>query len=237
MFKIDLRSRASVIALLNHYMKHGQRGSHIPRWMGRKFGKYPIDAMIYQSVLWHTQPDILIETGTWHGGSAQYFADIMTLLGNGRVISVDITNDNPPSPLPEHPRVSFISGSSIDPLVLEQLRAIIQSEPEAKVMVVLDSDHTHQHVLQELELYAPLVSPNMYLVVEDVEKNIYFRFLRAMVALLENRPVSQHGRVGAKGAMAEYLQNHPDVFTQTTIGTRAMFSQQPTGWLQKKAAV
>jgi cephalosporin hydroxylase len=156
------------VRTLNHYFCHRALGrtENEPRWMGVPLIKYPTDTWVYQEVLFDTRPDLIIETGTNQGGSALFLASICDLLGHGRIVSVDIKLA---AKLPKHPRIEFLEGSSTAPETMEQVRARVR--PTDRVMVILDSDHSREHVLNELRLYGPLVSAGCYLVVEDTDVN------------------------------------------------------------------
>lgn len=133
-------------------------------WNGWQIVKHPNDLMMYQEIIWQTQPDLIVETGTYTGASALFMANILDVMGapKSRVITIDITE---PTELPDHRRIEFLQGkSSADLRVVETVR---QASEGRKTMVVLDSDHRMQHVLKELKLYAPLVSKGAYLIVED----------------------------------------------------------------------
>jgi cephalosporin hydroxylase len=130
-------------------------------WLGKQVLKNPMDLWIYQEILNRTKPDLIIETGTFQGGSAFYLASICDLLDQGRVVTVDIEERK----RPEHPRITYLTGSSVAEEVVSRIRDEIG--PEDKVMVILDSDHSREHVLAELHIYAPLVSDGCYLIVED----------------------------------------------------------------------
>lgn len=140
-------------------------------WMGRKIVKTPHDQWVLQEILWETRPEIIIETGVFHGGSALYYAHLMDIMGGpGEVVSIDIAYD-PTFDYPKHDRIELLLGkSSIDPRVLEIVREKVDGK---RTMVILDSDHSCDHVLQELRLYSPLVSKGCYLVVEDTNVNGY----------------------------------------------------------------
>jgi cephalosporin hydroxylase len=133
-------------------------------WMGVPLVKCPFDLHSYQELIYETKPTLIVETGTFAGGSALYFAHLFDILGEGRVVTVDIREADVIQ-LPEHERIGYIQGvSSTDLAVVEHIRRNAKGE---RVMVVLDSDHTRNHVLRELELYHRLVSTGCYLVVED----------------------------------------------------------------------
>ncbi|MSU47590.1 MAG: cephalosporin hydroxylase [Opitutus sp.] len=138
-------------------------GSH---WLGTPLWKSPLDLWIYQEILHETKPDLIVETGTYQGGSARYFASLCDLMGRGRVVTVDIEDR---AGRPRHPRIEYVQGSSTDADVVRRVAGFVR--PGERVMVVLDSDHSCAHVARELELYHPLVSVGCYLIVEDTNIN------------------------------------------------------------------
>jgi cephalosporin hydroxylase len=132
-------------------------------WLGAQALKNPLDLWVYQEIMVETRPELIVETGTYRGGSALFLASMCDLLGEGEVVSIDI------EPLrddyPKHPRITYLGGrSSTDPDVVREM-----SERAAgrRLFVVLDSDHSQAHVEAELEAYAPLVPVGCYVVVED----------------------------------------------------------------------
>jgi cephalosporin hydroxylase len=132
-------------------------------WLGAQALKNPLDLWVYQEILHETRPELIVETGTYRGGSALYLASMCDLLGAGEIVSVDI------EPLrddyPEHPRITYLGGrSSTDPEVVAEIRARAEGR---QTLVVLDSDHSQAHVEAELAAYAPIVPVGCYLVVED----------------------------------------------------------------------
>lgn len=133
------------------------------RWLGAKVAKNPLDLWVMQEIVVETRPQIVIETGTYRGGSALYFASLCELLGEGEVISVDIelARDD----YPEHRLITYLAGrSSTDGDVVDEVRDRVDGR---RAMVVLDSDHSAEHVAAELAAYAPLVGLGCYLIVED----------------------------------------------------------------------
>jgi cephalosporin hydroxylase len=134
-------------------------------WFGHYLAKCPLDLWVYQELLVRTRPDFVVETGTYCGGSALYFAMLFDLLGHGRVITVDL--EVKPN-RPEHPRISYLTGSSVDPTVVAQVREAVGTH---RAMVVLDSDHRAAHVYDEIIAYSPLVQMGDYLIVEDTSIN------------------------------------------------------------------
>lgn len=135
-------------------------------WMGTPVLKVPLDLWIYQEILFEVKPDLLIETGTYNGGSAYFFASIFDLIGRGRILTIDV-EDRPGRPKPD--RITYLRGSSIDASIFQAVKASIR--PGDTVLVTLDSDHTQAHVLDELRLYSQLVSVGSYLIVDDTNLN------------------------------------------------------------------
>ena len=132
-------------------------------WLGAQALKNPLDLWVYQEIMTETRPELIVETGTYRGGSAFYLASICDLLATGDVVSIDI------EPLredyPEHPRITYLGGrSSTDPDVLADVRARAEGR---RTLVILDSDHSQRHVEDELAEYAPLVHIGGYVIVED----------------------------------------------------------------------
>lgn len=136
------------------------------RWLGIPILKLPLDLFIYQEIIFDIKPDLIIECGTFNGGSALFFSSMLDLINKGKVISIDhLLRSN----LPSHPRLTYIKASSTSDEALEKVEQLIN--PGDVVMVVLDSDHRKNHVLSELELYGKYVTKGSYLVVEDTNVN------------------------------------------------------------------
>ena len=143
--------------------------SYLWSWMGVPIIQMPADVMATQEAIWNTKPDIIIETGVARGGSMIFMASLLQVIGKGQVIGVDIDirahNRDTIESHPLAPRITMIEGPSTAPETLARVSAEI---PEgASVMVVLDSDHSRDHVLAELRAYGPLVTDGQYLVVAD----------------------------------------------------------------------
>src|SRR5215468_9025463 len=135
-------------------------------WMGRPIIQYPQDMIAMQEIIWNVKPDLVIETGIAHGGSLIYYASILELIGKGQVLGIDIDiREHNRKEIEKHPmftRIKMIQGSSISKEVIEQVGKIANGKQS--VLVCLDSNHTHDHVLNELNLYSPFVSLGSYLV-------------------------------------------------------------------------
>ncbi len=143
--------------------------SYLWSWLGVPIIQLPADIMATQEVIWATKPDVIIETGVARGGSVLFMASLLEIIGKGKVIGVDIDiRSHNRDSIESHPmskRVVLIEGPSTAPEVIEQVKREIPKG--ASVMVVLDSDHGHDHVLDELRNYGPLVTGGCYLVVAD----------------------------------------------------------------------
>lgn len=140
------------------------------RWMGLPIIQFPQDIVAMQELLWVVKPDLVIETGVARGGSLAFYASLLELIGgSGRVVGIDVDiRPHNRAAIEAHPmarRIELIQGSSVDPATVAQVRERVGSRQ--RVLVALDSNHTHDHVLRELELYSPFVTPGSYLVVFD----------------------------------------------------------------------
>ncbi len=183
-------------------------------WLGVRTDKNPLDLWIYQELLHELRPDLIVETGTAFGGSALYLASICDLLGHGRVVTVDIIEQEG---RPEHPRIEYLTGSSIAPELVEEVRR--RTQPGGTTMVVLDSDHKRNHVLEELRLYAPLVTPGSYLVVEDT--------------ILNGHPVSPEFGPGPMEAVEAFLASN-DEFGVDRRREKLYLTFNRKGYLRRK---
>jgi cephalosporin hydroxylase len=138
-------------------------------WMGRPLIQLPEDMLRLQEVIYAVEPDVILETGVAHGGALVFYASLLHAMGRGRVIGVDIEiRTHNREALESHRLASLITlieGSSIDPETVKRVSDEIDAGE--RVLVVLDSDHTKEHVLAELEAYAPLVAPGSYVVAMD----------------------------------------------------------------------
>lgn len=182
-------------------------------WMGIPTQKCPLDMWMYQEIIFDIQPDLLIETGTAYGGSALFFATLMDVLGKGSVATIDIL-DLPDRPA--HPRITYVHSSSTSKEGVDQLRAL--ASRSETVMVILDSDHSRNHVAKELELYADLVTPDSYLVVEDTNVN--------------GHPVNRAHGPGPMEALDGFLAARRD-FHIDSNKERYMMTFNPKGFLRR----
>ena len=136
------------------------------RWLGRLVLKSPLDLWNYQEILFEQIPELILETGTFMGGSGLFLATICESLGTGRVISIDVERR---ADFPLHPRLEYWTGSSIDPKIVSRFTEAARSAHG--VLVILDSDHSRGHVLAELRAYSALVPIGGSLIVEDTHLN------------------------------------------------------------------
>ena len=185
------------------------------RWLGVRTDKCPLDLWIYQELLHELRPDLIVETGTAFGGSALYFASLCDLLGHGQVLTIDMQEQEG---RPEHPRLEYFRGSSVAPETLAHVRR--RAEAAQTVLVVLDSDHRKEHVLEELRLYAPLVTPGSYIVVEDT--------------ILNGHPVSPEFGPGPMEAAEEFVRGDSS-FEADRRREKLYLTFNPKGYLRRSA--
>jgi cephalosporin hydroxylase len=165
---LDVVEKYGASVLPNFLVRRFQRAleySHVQfrtYWMGTPCVKKPQDCWIYQEIIWETRPQVLIETGSFKGGSALFFGSVFDLMGQGSVITIDV--DDCASRTLSHPRITPVVGSSVSAEVLTEVRRMVGNQT---AMVSLDSDHSKEHVLREMELYSEFVTPGNYMVVED----------------------------------------------------------------------
>lgn len=178
-------------------------------WCGIKTEKNPIDAWLYQEIIYNKQPDVIIETGTFRGGSAIYFNNLLNFINKGKIITIDILERKKF----KGTRITFIQGNSISDDIIKKVKNLI-SDIES-VMVILDSDHSKEHVEKELELYSEFVTSGQYLVVEDT-------FLNSKI---EKGPLK---------AINEFLKDNNNFFNDLTVDRFSFLSSNHQGYLLKK---
>lgn len=225
------------------------RASTIPKysynfsWLGRPIIQYPQDIVAMQELIWQIKPDLIIETGIAHGGSLVFSASMLALLDMCETIESSATFDPRQSKrkvlgldidirphnraaIEAHPmasRIQMIQGSSIAPEVIEQVHQVAKGHQ--RILVCLDSNHTHDHVLAELEAYAPLVSIGSYCVVfdtivEDMPKELF-----------PDRPWGPGNN--PKTAVWEYLKTHPEFEIDKSIQHKLLITVAPDGYLKR----
>ncbi len=132
-------------------------------WMGFKAQKCPTDAWVYQELIYRLKPDFIIESGTAFGGGAKFFANMCDLVGNGHVITIENDPARPPKQLDDE-RITQLHGSSTDQQIIDTLKSMVA---DSSAIVVLDSDHSYDHVAKELTIYPQFVKKGFYLIIED----------------------------------------------------------------------
>ncbi|HYW69807.1 MAG TPA: CmcI family methyltransferase [Pyrinomonadaceae bacterium] len=168
---LGLYTPAAFSLISRHWIDNGwaQKYSYTFSWMGRPVIQLPEDLIRIQEVIYAIRPDVIIETGIAHGGSLIYYASLCKAMGAGRVVGIDIEiRPQNRAAIEAHemfPLITLLEGSSTAPEIVAQAAAEIKRDE--KVLVILDSNHTRQHVLNELEAYRELVTPGSYLVATD----------------------------------------------------------------------
>lgn len=202
-------------------------------WLGRPIIQYPQDMVAMQEVIWMVQPDLIIETGIAHGGSLVFSASMLELNAacggpaDAQVLGIDIEiREHNRAAIEAHPlarRITMLEGSSIAPEIIAQVRTEVANR--RKVLICLDSNHSHEHVLAELELYAPLTSVGSYCVVFDT--------------IVEDLPRQLSGERpwgpgdNPKTAVREYLKSHPEFEIDQQINNKLLISVAPDGYLKR----
>jgi cephalosporin hydroxylase len=198
-------------------------------WLGRPIIQYPQDMIALQEIIWNTKPDLIIETGIAHGGSLIFSASILQLLGNnGQVLGIDIDiREHNKIAIEQHSmskHITMFQGSSIDREIVKNVHEFAKGKE--RVMVILDSNHSHEHVMAELESYSGLVSKNCYLVVFDTG--------------VEDFPADYNwnGRPWGKGnnpktAVWEFLKGNTDFEIDSSIHNKLAVTVAPDGYLKR----
>lgn len=207
-------------------------------WLGRPIIQLPQDILALQEIIWSTKPDIIVETGIAHGGSLCLSASMLALLDiedsktsspniKRQVIGVDIDiREHNRKAIEDHPlsnNITMIEGSSIDRSIFERISELIP--PGSKILVILDSNHTESHVLEELRLYGSLVTKNSYCIVcdtivADMDDDFY-----------QNRPWGIDNN--PKGAVEKFLKETSDFIIDQEIDNKLLLSMFPRGYLKK----
>lgn len=196
-------------------------------WMGRPIIQFPQDIMAMQEIIWEVKPDLIIETGIAHGGSLILYASMLELIGgDGEILGIDIDiRQHNRVEIESHSmfkRITMIEGSSIDEKTAQKVYDF--AEGKNTVLVLLDSNHTHDHVLKELQLYSSLVTKNSYLVVfdtliEDMPDNLF-----------QDRPWGKGNN--PKTAVWEFLKTNKRFEMDKDIEAKLLISVAPDGYLK-----
>ena len=199
------------------------------KWLGRPIIQFPQDIVALQEIIWNIKPDLIIETGIARGGSLIFSASILELLGKGKVLGIDIEirKENMKKIL-EHPlskRIKMIEGSSIDENTINQVYKMVKKYK--KIMVILDSNHSHNHVLSELKAYSKLVKKGSYLIVfdtviEDIPKKYSKKLIKGNWSKTDN----------PKTAVREFLKENKRFKIDKEIEDKLLITVGPEGFLK-----
>jgi len=185
------------------------------RWLGKEIWQPTLDLWTLQETLYEVKPDLLIECGTYKGGSSWFFGDLFELMGHGRVITVDIEKMHNLS----HPRVTYLIGDCASPEIVQQIRAE-RDKVTGPVMVILDSDHKAEHVKKELNAYHSFITPGSFMHVQDGIIDVLPRFAGA--------------RPGPLRAIEAFVAEHPEFEVDLERTNRFLITNHPKGWLRRK---
>ena len=194
-------------------------------WLGVPIIQYPQDIVALQELVWADRPDLIVETGVAHGGSAVFFASMLELLGGGTVVAIDVDiRPHNRAVIEAHPlakRIVLIEGSSTDAAVVEAVAE--RARIARSVLVVLDSNHTHDHVARELDLYSPFVKRGGHLAVLDT--------------IVEHLPGPFPGRTWGPGnspgsAVAAFLRTNQRFVTDSGLSDKLLITVAPGGYLR-----
>ena len=196
-----------------------------PTWLGIPIIQYPNDIVMMQELIWKIRPDVIIETGIAHGGSAILYASILELLGKGEIIAIDVEiRKQNRLAINSHPlskRISLIEGSSLDKGVINEVKSKIKGDDE--VLVVLDSNHSYKHVLSEMKLYARLVTSDSYLVVMDGLQADVWDIPSGKKEWKDDNPLR---------AIKDFLKENSD-WVEDKYYNRLLVTSNPSGFLRR----
>jgi cephalosporin hydroxylase len=232
--KLPLYSDEGFEILSDLWVKVGwnQKHPYTFTWWGRPIIQNPEDVLRMQEIVFRLRPDVVIETGVAHGGSLVFFATLFEAMGRGRVIGVDIEiRQHNLEALNNHPmkkRIDLVQGSSIDPTTVDRVRQLVPHG--STVMVVLDSNHTKDHVAKELDLYHSFVTKGSYIVATDGVMSLVSDVPRGTPAWRDDNPTE---------AARDFAANHPEfvweqpawLFNESTLNKNV--THWPGAWLKR----
>ena len=185
------------------YRTSGYRTWRNTYWLGKKSWKCPLDLWIYQEIIYDLKPDIIVESGTFKGGTALYLANICDLVNKGIIITIDIVDLED---RPKHNRIKYLTGSSTSNEITSKVKKELGNND--RVMVILDSNHSKNHVLNELRIYSKMVTKGSYLIIEDTNLD------------------------GPRKALKAFLKENKDFFTDKSKN-KFFLTFNPKGFLKK----
>ena len=232
---LPLYSDAALNALMPLYTRIGwnQKYSYRFSWFGRPIIQLPEDMLRIQEVIYDVKPDLVIETGVAHGGSLIYYATLLEALGKGQVLGIDILIRPPNRRAIEghemSKRIDLIEGSSTAPDIVEKVKAY--AKDHEKILIILDSNHSYAHVMDELEAYADLVSPGSYIVATD-------GIMRDLTDVPNGDP--SWTKDNPSNAAEDFAAAHPEfsieapipAFNESTIAEAPTY--WPSAWLRRR---
>ncbi len=198
-----------------------------PSWLGIPIIQYPGDIIAMQELIWKVRPDLIIETGVAHGGSAVFYASMLELIGKGRVVAIDVEirkyNHVAIEAHPLSKRIELITGSSVDQSTIESVSAM--AKKANTVLVVLDSNHSYEHVLKEMKLYAPMVTDESYMVTMDGAQGQVYDIPSGKEEWREDNPLR---------AIETFLAEYGERWEIDKRYTRFGVTSNPNGYLRCK---
>lgn len=225
--RVDIYSPEGLKAVADLWLKVSchHKLMYEPTWLGIPIIQYPNDIVMMQELIWKVRPDLIVETGVAHGGSAILYASILELIGKGHVIGVDveIRQYNRVAIL-SHPlskRVTLLEGSSVSDGVLQEIRK--RTREHESVLVVLDSNHSYDHVMREMSIYSEFVSPEGYMVVMDGAQGLVWDIPRGKAEWRHDNPLH---------AIEDFLKTHDD-WESDHHYTRMHVTSNPRGYLKR----
>ncbi|MGI0086682.1 MAG: cephalosporin hydroxylase family protein [Nitrosotalea sp.] len=199
-------------------------------WLGRPIIQYPQDIIAVQEIIWNVKPDLIIETGIAHGGSLIFSASMLELIGHGEVLGIDVDiREHNRMKIEDHPmykRIKMIQGSSINDEIVKKVYEI--SKGKNRVLVFLDSNHTHDHVLSEMNLYSPLVHKDSYMIVFDT---IIEDIAESTSSPSNNKRPWGRGN-NPKTAVKEFLKTNDRFEIDKEIENKLLITVAPSGYLR-----
>jgi len=200
-------------------------------WMGRPIIQTPQDIVAMQELIWHVKPDLIIETGIARGGSLIFYSSILELLGNGgEVLGIDIDiREHNRIEIEKHPmfkNITMFEGNAVSADMVNKVKEFVKNKSKQRIMLILDSNHTHEHVLKELELYSDFVKKGSYLIVFDT---VIEDFIEKSCSN-QNRPWGKGNN--PKTAVWEFLQSNKRFEVDKAIQNKLVITVAPDGYLK-----
>lgn len=203
--------RQTIDAFHREYHESGVEGRCY--WLGHRMYKTPTDLFTFQEIIFDTRPDLIIELGTFYGGSAMFMATVLDQLNKGLIVSVDVA----PKATPAHSRIQYITGDCQGASTHERVKGFA-SQAES-VMLILDCDHSADHVANELQKYAPLVTTDCYLIVEDT--------------CVGGNPIEPDFGDGPSAAVRKYMNSHAATFAVDRTREKYLLTYHSGGYLRR----